>query len=431
MKTSPNQIRVELKEIAEKHLQTNSFYWGDLLDAVKQDAIDYPLVNCYYPNGSFQYNTTTIQLVVQVSDKLYKDNSNLHDIESDTLQTLRDIFNVINKSPRWKRIGKIQNATVDKFKDITGDELVVHSMNLNFILRDVSGVCDLPILDYDYDQDIPSGGCPDARVINSNLTFDEAVAAGSILNLPDITYNITNSEGTAIITGSEVAQANVSEVLPDINFTDSNGVTTQEPSGKDLVCTPVLQPQTTAMLMKTGDPNDGGAGRNLDPFTLDSIPLDINGNTFLSSNTDRFCDELGTQSYTGGIVVDRATFEPLTGRVLCYPINITLTGNVNQDTAESACSSFSTGTFTTGWRLWNYNEAANMRISGGVSHFWFAPWNNITPLQYWTSTKATVTSSTGFVFSAAFGNVIQALLIGNSGRALPVRTAVWNGTILT
>ena len=188
---------------------------------------------------------------------------------------------------------------------------------------------------------------------------------------------------------------------------------------------------TTAQLMKTGDPNDGAAGRNFDAFTLDSVPLDSGGNIFLDNSTDRFCDELGTQIYAGGIVVDRATFEPLTGKVLCYPIDLLLTSNVSRAVAESACSSYSTGSFTSGWRLWNNNERANMIISGGTSHFWFAPWNNITALQYWTFTKVNTASTVGYVASATYGNVTQALLIGASGRALPVRTAIWNGTTLT
>lgn len=427
MRTSPNQIRVELKEIAEKHLQTNSFYWGDLLDAVKQDAISYPLVNCYYPNGSFQYNTTTIQLVVQVSDKLYKYNSNLHDIESDTLQTLRDIFNVINKSPRWKRIGKIQNATVDKFKDITGDELVVHSMNLNFILRDVSGVCDLPILDYDYNQDTPSGGCPDGRVINSNLTFDEAVAAGSILELPDITYNITNSEGTTIVSGSEVAQANVSEVLPDINFTDSNGVTTQEPSGKDLICTPagaviglplMKTGQTTSNV--SGDDGETQEGREVDFTTLSS------NNPF--GNTNRFTDTTGGQTYTNTIVIDWSTYNQANGDVLGYQTNFVLSPSYTTfANSKSICDALTIDGYS-GWRQCNWNELFNVCQINKAS-FNYPPFNYLGVNLLWCSN--TLTSAEGITFRPDNFTVAKPNIAANSGRPFPVRTFNWNGTTLT
>ena len=427
MKISPNQIRVELKEIAEKHLQTNSFFWGDLLDAVKLDPIIYPLVNCYYPSGSFQNNTSTISLIVQVSDKLYKDSSNLNDTESDTLQMLRDIFNVINKSARWKRIGKIQNATVGKFKWGTADELIAHTMTLNFILRDVSGVCDLPMVGYDFDQDVPSGGCPDARVINSSLTFDEAVAAGSILELSDITYDITNSEGTTIITGTEAAQTNVTEVLPDINFTDSNGVTTQEPSGKDLVCTPagaviglpiMKTGQTTSYV--SGDDGETQEGREVNFTTL-------NGNNPFG-NTNRFTDTTGGQTYTNTIVIDWSTYNQDNGDVLGYQTNFVLTpAYTTFANSKAACDALTIDGFSD-WRQCNWNELFNVcKISKNALNY--APFNYTSVNIFWCSN--TLTAAEGLTFRPDNFTVTKPNLGGNSGRPFPVRTFNWNGTILT
>ena len=240
MKKSINQLKIELKEIAEAHLQVNSFYWGDIIDATHQTAIQYPLMNCYYPNGSFNFNTSVVQIVIEVGDKLYKDSSNLNDVESDTLQMIRDVYQIINKSVRWKTFGKVQNATYNKFKWSTADEIAGHRLTVNFALRDSSGVCDLPLVGYDYDGDgdVPAGGCPSVTVINSDMSFDVDVTAGDILQLADITYDIKNSEGTTIVSGSEVAQSNVAATAPDITITDSDGTPTVFPSGKNFVCIP-------------------------------------------------------------------------------------------------------------------------------------------------------------------------------------------------
>ena len=240
MKKSINQLKIELKEIAEAHLQVNSFYWGDIIDATHQTAIQYPLMNCYYPNGSFNFNTSVVQIVIEVGDKLYKDSSNLNDVESDTLQMIRDVYQIINKSVRWKTFGKVQNATYNKFKWSTADEIAGHRLTVNFALRDSSGVCDLPLVGYDYDGDgdVPAGGCPSVTVINSDMSFDVDVTAGDILQLADITYDIKNSEGTTVVSGSEVAQSNVAATAPDITITDSDGTPTVFPSGKNFVCIP-------------------------------------------------------------------------------------------------------------------------------------------------------------------------------------------------
>ena len=180
MKKSLNQIRVELKEIATAHLQINSFFWGDLEDALS-DHIIYPLMNCYFTgNGSsFEDNTTTISIVVEICDRLYKDDSNLNDVESDIVQISRDIFNVVNKSTRWKKLGIVQNSIATKFKHGTPDVVACVSNNISFKLRDVSGVCDLPIQDYDFDQSIDPS-CIDP----SNCPVVTVDDGGNIVEVP-------------------------------------------------------------------------------------------------------------------------------------------------------------------------------------------------------------------------------------------------------
>ena len=251
MKLSPNQLRVELKEIQIAHLQLNNFYWGDVQDATV-DAVTYPLMNCYYPTGSFKNNSTPLQVSISVSDLIYKDGSNLNDVESDTLQIARDIYNVINKSTRWKRIGKVTASNYTKFKWGTNDVTAGHTLTITLELRDVSGICDLPMINYDFEGEIPSGECPDARVINSDLTFDQAVSSGSILELSDITYSVDNSESTVILSGTEAAQSNVSKVLPDILITNSDGVQSSYPSSKDYICTPIVIKHLRAELYSIG-----------------------------------------------------------------------------------------------------------------------------------------------------------------------------------
>ena len=39
-----NQIKSELNEIATEHLQINEFFFGDFIDAISRDAVDY-LIN--------------------------------------------------------------------------------------------------------------------------------------------------------------------------------------------------------------------------------------------------------------------------------------------------------------------------------------------------------------------------------------------------
>ena len=186
---SPNQIRLELAEIASDHLQINSFFWGDFLRAYKENELNYPLMGAFYPNGAFLKNQTQIQLTIYVADKLYDSWSNLNEVESDTLQTCRDVFQIINSSARWQAIGRVQSCNVTKFIDNGGDGVAGHQMVFQFLLRDRDGICNIPIEGYDFDQ-LAGSVCYAAIVENTDASYQTTVASGATLVLPDTTMNI-------------------------------------------------------------------------------------------------------------------------------------------------------------------------------------------------------------------------------------------------
>jgi len=120
--------------------------------------------------------------------------------------------------------------------------------------------------------------CKKSKVINSNGSYDIDVNSGSTLS------------------------------LPNINFTDSNGVVSNIPSMEDIVANQcVLQVfgadtittgQTTSY--RTGDDGDLQRGRAVNFFIMGY------NNGF--GNTNRFTDELGGQIYLNSIIIDWSTW---------------------------------------------------------------------------------------------------------------------------
>lgn len=209
MKTTKNKIRQELKAIADAHGMVNSFFWGDPIRAWKENIINYPLVCCWSDSGSLANNTTDLQFQIVVMDKHYKDwKKNINDVESDVVQIARHFFNVINKSPRWQKIGKLtSNVNIQSFRDDTGDEVAGVQATFNLKLRDSSGLCDLPIFGYDYGSN--GGGdvvCLDATFLveyeNGTLIESGTIPSGGdrVVTVPnppvvgDVTVNINGDE---------------------------------------------------------------------------------------------------------------------------------------------------------------------------------------------------------------------------------------------
>lgn len=281
MKKTINQIRVELNEIATKHGQINSFAWKDFLRAYKEKELNYPLMCAYYPTSNLTLNQTEIALTIIIADKIFKDwNKNLNEVESDTLQICRDIFNIINQSDRWQRIGRVSSCTVNKFIERGGDDVAGHTMTVNFLIRDNSGVCDIPIFDYDFDQVI-SAGCPVVNVFNSDLSYSQEVDSGDSLELPDITYNVKNSADTSLKSGTIPSVNNLSVSLDDVNNIDSDGSTVPTPAGVAFTCTPAedatLTLNTSAFLtVASGSTTDISL---IDQNDSDITPISVVGST--------------------------------------------------------------------------------------------------------------------------------------------------------
>jgi len=286
MKTSIVKLKAELGLIAEDHEQINSFFWGDLSRAVSEDTVQYPLMCCHTaPTGSnLQRKETVIALKIIVADKTYKDYTNLDDLESDVLQVCRDIFNTINRSPRWQKILRVlTNATAEKFIDNTKDEIAGYIITLNVAMRDSESYCNLPMGDYDFEAQPTPDTCDPALIINSTVTFSQLVNSGGTYELPDITH--TDSDGTPVtlpaqtsftcsppvcsvpvettkgalignaeppcpfvvqdallqnsdLTYSQGFPPNATSLLPDITHINTDGTPTLTPAQTPFVCTP-------------------------------------------------------------------------------------------------------------------------------------------------------------------------------------------------
>ena len=189
MITSINQLSAELKAIQDSHYQLNSYYFGEFNLALQNRELEYPLLVCDYNNGSINVSNTSVQLFIIVADKVYKDNSNLIETKSDTLQICRDIFNVMKKSQRWQVLGRVTQGNVTSFVERGKDEVAGHVMNVTIELRDTNGICDLPLNGYDFGG---SGAyaCDPVLIVNSNGTFSVSVASGSTYELEDMLFEV-------------------------------------------------------------------------------------------------------------------------------------------------------------------------------------------------------------------------------------------------
>ena len=249
--------------------------------------------------------------------------------------------------------------------------------------------------------------------------------------------DITAPDGTAEnsdATYSVLVPSGATVIMPNINFTDSDGITTSVPSNKDItatlcgggasISTATLMRTGATVSYRTGDDSDTSSeGRATDFFTL------AENNPF--GTTDRFTDEIGTQTYADDIVIDWSTYNGST--VLGWD-RIKSTGNVTWDTAIDDSLTKSIGTFTTGWRLPNFNEIISIMCWGrsgpNFLSIKYSPFtiNSSSAVALWCSTTAALTTQ---AFRLLNTNTFQ--LVNKTGSAyyISCRTFTVTGTTLT
>ena len=172
--------------------------------------------------------------------------------------------------------------------------------------------------------------------------------------------------------------------------------------------------QTTSY--RTGDDGDIEAGRDV------SFSVLPGNNPF--GNTNRFTDELGTQTYTNNIVIDWSTYDGT--QVLGYYRTIP-PSDVTWDVAIDSALALSIGSFTSGWRLPNKREMENIYNYELIGCMNYPPFNFINTI--WIST--TYAASTTLAYTATSSWINLSAKSGAGGRWIGVRDFTVTGTTLT
>ena len=246
---------------------------------------------------------------------------------------------------------------------------------------------------------------------SADITAPDGTAENS-----DATYSVLVPSGSTVI-------------MPNINFTDSDGITTSVPSNKDITATICGGGASisTATLMRTGqttsyrtgdDADRNSEGRATDFFTL------AENNPF--GTTDRFTDELGGSTYTNDIVIDWSTFN---GSTVLGFYRISNGVNITWDSAIDNSLLFTKGTYTTGWRLPNIKELYGLIIMDSIKGLNYTPFNNNAIINFWSSTTGT-NSLTAFYIENSVKRVVYSSKTGGL-QYLPCRTFTVTGTTLT
>lgn len=151
MEKTINQIKKDLNEVATAHRQINSFFFGDFIDAISGDAVDYTLMVCTLQPGTMGDDFVNVNLNIVICDKYNEENHDMIDeIHSDCLQICRDIFNTF-KQIRFEDYLEIDgDVSTTPFINRGHDITAGWSMDMNLKVYDNENWCGIPYDSFDF-----------------------------------------------------------------------------------------------------------------------------------------------------------------------------------------------------------------------------------------------------------------------------------------
>jgi hypothetical protein len=298
------------------------------------------------------------------------------------------------------------------------------NVDLELILKNQDGdlINDATFTGYEI---VVTQGGANARVSNSDDSYDVNVASGGDLELPD--ENITLNGGAFLTKPSvkdqdiELVDTSDTPITPD-SVVGNKIVVNTSAGCVTLGAMPLQSGQTTSYA--TNDDGDLQRGRLVD---FNTLPYNNGFGT-----TDRFTDELGGQTFTNNIIIDWSTWDGGTD-VLGYILSINSDSNSGTTdwTTWISGQPYTTGGFGN-WYVVNVaelNTLLNWSFNTGLDGY---PFNNPTSGDgnFWTST--TWSSNTGHAFYKNRNSwEIRQITKGNTNNTMWVRTFSWNGASLT
>jgi len=220
MKTSLLKLKQESNTYFDAHRQVKSFFWGDFIRLYAENQIQHSSVIIQPLRlGELSRSQVTVQLVVTYSDRIFSDFSNLDEVHSEAADVLNDFVMVLNTSPRWKDfVLGATNGNAEFFTQRSGDLVAGAAMILNVRIKSVADLCAIPATDYDFEvQPTPLPSCADVTVVNSNGEYSVQVSSGGLLELPDTPVTVTDQNGNELASEDlpSVTGGNIEVTIPE------------------------------------------------------------------------------------------------------------------------------------------------------------------------------------------------------------------------
>lgn len=229
-----NNIITAFNNIADNHLQINTFGYGEFPDIATSGDIVYPMMFVAPAEAQVRGKVLRLKFEMLFLDIPKKGDVDVVEIESDQLQIAQDVISLLqHQDYEWKFI--TDSLKLDRFRNRYDDDLSGWVLDVFLDVENGKDICAVPTSDSTPDS---NPRCPSVTIYDTNGAVVATVAAGGSYTVSacasatvrnsDSTYSTTVASGGAL-------------VLPDITHIDSDGAGVSTPGEKVFTCTPQVK----------------------------------------------------------------------------------------------------------------------------------------------------------------------------------------------
>ena len=139
-----NQVIKNLNNIADSHLQINSFFYGYVEDIATSGTIYYPMMSVTPTPAYFRDKALYLNFTIAFMDLVHKGGTNVQDVESDMLSVALDIISQLQSS-EYGFMLDTNSPRLEPFRDKFADEVTGWSCDLILKLPIGFDRCQIPI----------------------------------------------------------------------------------------------------------------------------------------------------------------------------------------------------------------------------------------------------------------------------------------------
>ena len=214
-----NQIVNELKEIANQHLQINSFSAGTLDDFATSGDTRYPAMWVTYENAAIGEKTEAYSFTLFIVDRVKKDRSNLIEVHSDCKSILNDIKAQLNAPGYGWSLTQDWNYQA-LFEPFMEDEVAGWFADITITQAFSNDTCQIP-----FNQE-PIPGLASTQPTNGSV-ISSYVPTSRTITINGVTYDLSMDRSWTISTtgGSGLKSGVATASVTDVYTTTISGVT--------------------------------------------------------------------------------------------------------------------------------------------------------------------------------------------------------------